>query len=125
MRMDGVVQAHQRLGTVLAHLVLHGEHRHAGARHGVDVLDAGNLRQHLLGRRRHQALHVLGGSAGEGDEHIRHGDVDLRLFLARRHQHGEQAEQEGDQREQRRHLRMQEGFGDTSGDTHISVRGEG
>ncbi len=119
MRLDSVVQAHQGLGAILAHLVLHGQHRHAGARHGVDVLDAGNKRQHLLGRRRHQAFHVLGGSAGEGNEHVRHGNVDLRLFLARRHHHGEQAEQEGDERDQRRHLRLQEAFGDTAGNAHI------
>ena len=43
---------------------------------------------------------------GNGTKHVRHGDVDLRLFLARRDRHGEQAEQERHQRQQRRELRV-------------------
>jgi hypothetical protein len=38
----------------------------------------------------------------ERDQHIGHGHVDLRLFLARRDQHGKQAEQQGHQGQQRR-----------------------
>ena len=46
--------------------------------------------EHLLGRPRHHVLHVRARRAGEGDQHVGHGHVDLRLFLARRDQHGEQ-----------------------------------
>ncbi len=116
--MDDIVQFDQRRNVLLAHLELHREHRHAGLRHGIDVIDAGDLRQHLLGRRGHRVRHILRRRAGIGDQHVGHGDVDLRLFLARGHQHGECAEQQRHQRQQRRHLRMQEGSGNTSGYSH-------
>ena len=64
-----------------------------------------NARDHLLGRSGDQALHVLGRGARERDEHVRHGDVDLRLFLLGRDEHGEQAEQEQHQGQQRGELR--------------------
>ena len=128
--VEGIVEAHQRLDGVLAHLVLYGDHRHARARHGVHVLDAGDARQHLLRRARHQGLHVLGRGAREGNEHIGHGDVDLGLLLPRRDEHGEQAQQEGDQGHQRRQLIALEISGDASGNTHFvreagGVRSEG
>ncbi len=82
--LDGVVQPHQRLRPVLAHQVLHGQHGHAGFGHRIDVLDAGDLRQHLLGRGSDQRFHVPRRGAGEGDEDVGHGHVDLWLFLARR-----------------------------------------
>ena len=57
------------------------------------MLDAGNPRQHLLGRPGDQVFDVFGRRAGEGDEDVGHRHVDLRLFLARRDQGGEEAEQ--------------------------------
>ncbi len=97
--VDGVVEAHQRLDRIFADLVLHGDHRHAGARHRIDVLDAGDARQHLLGRPGDKVLDVLDRRPREGDEDVGHGHVDLRLFLARRDQRGEDAEQQRDQRD--------------------------
>ena len=100
--VEHVVQAHQRLGARHADLELHRQHRHAGTADRVGVLDAGDLREHLLGRPRDHVLHVGAAGPGEGDQHIGHRDVDLRLFLARCHQHREQAEQQRDDRQQRR-----------------------
>ena len=65
------------------------------------MLGAGDLREHLLGRNGHHLFHVAHAGAGERNQHVGHGDVDLRLFLARRHQHGKRAEQKGHQRQQR------------------------
>jgi len=83
------------------------------------VFDPVHARQHLLGRARDQILDILGRGAWEGDQHVGHGHVDLRLLLARRDENGEDAEQEGDQRQQRRHPRFLEGGGDAAGDTEV------
>jgi hypothetical protein len=112
--LQHVVQANHRLGARHADLELDGEHRHAGARHRVSVLDAGDLRQHLLGRQRDHRLDVVDRCARELDEHVGHGDVDLRLLLARGDEHREQAHQQRDQREQRRDLRVLEVARDAS-----------
>ena len=53
---------------------------------------------------------------GKGMKHVGHRHVDLRLLLARRHQHGERAEQQRHQRQQRRDLRRLEVGGDAAGD---------
>ena len=52
--VDGVVEAHDGVLVLDAHLELHGDHRHAGARHRIHVIHAGDARQHLLGRPGHQ-----------------------------------------------------------------------
>ena len=52
-----------------------------------------DFRQDLLGGTADQLFHFLGGGAGEGDEDIGEGDVDLRFFLTRRDQHREQPHQ--------------------------------
>ena len=123
IRVDRVVEADQRFGAWHADLELHREHRHAGPRERHHVLDAGDLRQHLLGRRRHHLLDVAHRGARERDQHVGHRHVDLRLFLARRHQHRERAEQQREQREQRRDLgRLEEG-GDAAGDAQLRLHG--
>ncbi len=120
--IEHVVQAHQRLGARHADLKLHGHHGHAGARHRIGVLDAGDLRQGLLGRPRHQVLHVGAGRPREGDDHAGHRDVDLRLFLARRHQHRKQAQQQRHQRQQRRQRIRLEGGGQATGNAQCRGR---
>ena len=100
--VEYVVQPHQRLGARHTHLELHGEHGHAGARHRVGVLNALDLREHMLRRGRDHFFHVGAGSPREGDQHVGHGHVDLRLFFARGDQHGKQTQQQGHQRQQRR-----------------------
>ncbi len=99
---ENVVQAHHRFGARYADLELHRQHRHARARHRIGVFDAVDLRQHLLGGLGDHFFHIGTGRAREGNDDIRHRDVDLRLFFARRDQHGEQAQQQGHQRQQRR-----------------------
>jgi hypothetical protein len=66
------------------------------------VLDAGDARQDLLGGPRHQCFDVPRGRPREGDEDVGHGDVDLRLFLARRNQRRAYAQQQRDQGDQGR-----------------------
>jgi hypothetical protein len=119
VRLQGVVQAHERFRPRHADLELHGEHRHARARDREHVLDAAHLREHLLGGRRDQRLDVARGCPREGHQHVRHGDVDLRLFLARRHRHGEHAEQERHQREERGELRVLEEARDAARGAHV------
>ena len=79
------------------------------------MLDAGDLRQHLLGRRGDHLFHVPRRCAGEWDQHVRHRHVDLRLFLAWRDEHGEHAQEKGADRQQRRDLRRLEIGGDAAG----------
>ena len=79
--------------------------------------------EHLLGRARHHVLHVGAAGAGEGDQHVGHRHVDLRLFLARRDQHGEDAEQQRDQRQQRRQRVGLEGARQAAGDAQRGVVG--
>ena len=101
VRVEHVVKPHQRFGAWHANLELHRQHRDARPGDRVAVLDAGDLAQHLLGRPRHQRLHIGTAGARERDQHVGHRHVDLRLFLAWRHQHREQAQQHRHQREQR------------------------
>ena len=113
--IDRVVEPHQRLGARYAHLVLHGQDGEAGPRDRHHVLDAGDLRQHLLGRRGDHLFHVPRRCAGERNQHVRHRHVDLRLLLARRDEHGEYAQEKGADRQQRRDLRRLEIGGDATG----------
>ena len=119
--VECVVQTHQCFGTRHADFVLHRHHGHTGARHGHDVLDAGDLPEHLLGRCRHHALDILSRCAGKRNQYVRHGDVDLRFFFARRDQHGENPQQQRDQRQQRRNLRILEKCGDATGYAHFVI----
>ena len=91
-----------------ADFVLNRQDRETRPRHGIDVLDAGDLAEHLLHRRRHEVLDLLGARAGKRDQDIRERDVDLRLFLARRHENRENAHQQRRQRQQRRQLVLEE-----------------
>ena len=110
-----VVQADNGVGAGLADQELHGQHRHAGSRHRIHMFDALDFREHLLGRAADQSLHLAGGGAGEGDEHIGEGHVDLRFFLARGDQHREHAHQQPHQRQQRGDFAEQEFFRDRPG----------
>src|SRR6266581_457932 len=92
------------------------------SRHRVHVLDARDARQDLLGRPGHEGLDVPGRGAGKGNEDIGHGHVDLRLLLARRDQRRKDAQQQGDQCQQRGHRVAQEESGDASGNAHDVCR---
>jgi hypothetical protein len=118
IRVDRVVEAHQRLGARHADLELRGHDRESRLRDREHVLEAVDLADYLLGRGRNQRLHVFRRGAGKRDQHVRHGDVDLRLLLARRHQNRESAQQQRDERDQRREPRLEEEAGDAPGDAH-------
>jgi hypothetical protein len=79
--VDGVVEAHDGVLVLDAHLELHGDHRHAGARHRIHVVQAGDARQYLFGWPRDQRFDVPGRGAGEGHHHVGHRHIDLRFFL--------------------------------------------
>ena len=113
--IDGVVEPHQRLGARYPHLVLHGQYGKARPRDRHYVLDAGDLRQHLLGRRGDHLFHIPCRCAGKWDQHVGHRHVDLWLLLAWRHEHGEHAQEKGADGQQRRDLRRLEIGGDTTG----------
>ena len=100
--VEHVIQAHQGFGARHAHLELDRQHRQARPRDGVGVFNAGHLAQHLLGRPGHHVLHIGTAGARKRDQHVGHRHIDLRLFFARRHQHGKQPQQQGHQRQQRR-----------------------
>jgi hypothetical protein len=119
--MYGVVETHDGIVVLDADFELHGDHRHSRSRHRVHMLDTRHSRQDLFGGRGHQILDVLHRRAGKGDEHVGHGDVDLRLFLARRDQGGKNAHQQRDQRQQGRHLRAGKETGDAAGNTHYAT----
>ena len=76
--------------------------------HAAIGLVGGDLRQHLFGRHRDHLLDVPHRGTRKRDQHVGHRHVDLRLLLARRDQHGEQAEEQRDEGQQRRDLRRLE-----------------
>ncbi len=80
------------------------------------MLDALDLRQHLLGGAGHQVFDLGRRGPGEGDEDIGEGDVDLGLFLPRRHQHREHPQQQPDQGQQGGDLGGLEARGDAARD---------
>jgi hypothetical protein len=106
-------------GARLANLELHGKHAHAGPRYGVDVLDPVDLREHLFHGQRDEILHFGRACAGKSDEHVGEGDIDLRLFLARRHDDCEHAEQHRRKREQWRQGIVLEPGGETARDAEF------
>ena len=89
-----------------------GDHRQPGARHGVDVLDAGDAPQHPLDGDHDPALDLgrLGARPRHHDVHHRHAD--LRLLLAGRGEERERPEAERGRDEERRELAVEEGVGD-------------
>ncbi len=125
VRVHGVVEPHDGSGAILTHLVLDGQHRHAGTRHRVRMLDALDLGQHLFERNRDEVFDLDCTSARERHEDVRKGHVDLRFFLARRDRHGEQAHEQPRQRQQRRDLGVLEALCDRAREPElIAVRHE-
>ena len=84
-----------------ADFVLHRHDRHARAADRVHVLDALDLRELLFQRHGHELLDVARAGAIERHDDVGHGHVDLRLLLARRDRHREQAEQQTHDRQDR------------------------
>ena len=73
-----------------------------------------DFRQHLLQWNGDLVFDLDAAGARESHEDIGEGDVDLRLFLARRHDDGEQAQHQGRKRQQRRQFVILELTRDTS-----------
>jgi len=119
VRVDRVVEADDGVGAVLPDLELHRHHGCARARHRIDVLHAGDLGKHFLHGRRDEVLDLLRARSGERHDDVGHRDVDLRLFLARRDEHGEQPEQQRGQPEQRRELAVEEQPGDPPAEAEL------
>ena len=100
--IEHVVKTNQRFRAGHPHLELNGQYGQSRPGHGVGVLDACNLTQHLLGGLGHHVLHVGTAGSRKRNQHIGHGDVDLRLFFPRRHHDGKKPQQQGHQGQQRR-----------------------
>ena len=100
IRIQHVIQPHQRLGARHTDLELHRHHGQAGPRHRVGVLNARNLAQHLFRRARHHVLHIDTAGPRKRDQHIGHGHIDLWLFFTRGHQYCEDAQQQRHQGQQ-------------------------
>ena len=97
-----VVEAHDCRLALHTDGVFDRQHRHARTADRIDVLDALDLRELLFQRRADQLLDLARRRARIRHEDVRHGHVDLRFFLARRHQHRDQAQQQAHERDQRR-----------------------
>ena len=82
-----LVQLHQAALDVLADLEAHDDQALARARGGVDVFHAGNFPEQLLHRPGGALLDFLGAEARHRDQHVDHRHLDLRLLLAREHDH--------------------------------------
>ena len=91
VRVENLIQPHQRIGACHAHLELHRQHGHSRSRDRIGVFDPSDLTEHLFGRPGDHILDVGAACAGKRDQHIGHRDVDLWLLLARRHEYREQA----------------------------------
>jgi hypothetical protein len=105
VRGDLLVQANERPLLVFANEEADDDHRLAGARGGVEVLDARHFPQQLLERRGHTLLYLACRRAGHLDEDVDHRHDDLRLFLARQFPHRETAQKQAARNEQRSQLR--------------------
>ncbi len=93
-RQHLVPSPHDRRLTRHANLVLDRNHRQSRPADRVDVLDFFHFRQRLLQRPGNQILDILDAGTRKGHEHMRHGHIDLRFFLAWRDQYRDQAEQQ-------------------------------
>jgi len=98
--------------TVSAHGEAHGDERAPGMRHGVHVLDAVDLMQELLQRRRDQPLDLGGRQPRRFHDDVGQRHDDLRLLLARCHVERDRAAEQRDQDEQRRDVVLEEDIDD-------------
>ena len=86
----------------LSDLEAHDDHPALALGGGVDVLDAIDLAHHRLQRADGEVLDLLGGGARIVEKDIDHGHGDLRVFLPRRHEQPDDADDEGCHHQQRR-----------------------
>ena len=120
MRIEFVVELDDGVFFFFTHLEAHDGHAEPRPRGRVDVLDAGDFPDQLFHRRGDALLHFLRGRAGHLHEDVHHGNDDLRLFLARRLEHGERAQQNRKHHDERRELGVDEVVGDAPGKAELA-----
>ncbi len=113
---DLVVELHDRALSVLADLEAHRDHRLAGTRHRVDVLDAVDLPEQRLEARRHEVLDLAGAGSRKRHQHVRDRHHDLRLFLAGHSCEGRDPSEQREHDQERRELRRQKDVDDLGGE---------
>jgi len=114
--LELLVEAHERGLQIGADLETHDGHHAAGAGGRVEVLHAGDFPEQFLHRARGAVFHLQRGGAGHADEYVDHRHLDLRLLLARQHEHREQAEQDRCDDDDGRQLRVDEHRAEFAGD---------
>jgi hypothetical protein len=115
-----LVEPDEALLEVGADLEADDDERAAGAGGGVEVFDAGDFPEQLLHRPRDAVLDLAGRGAGHGDDDVHHRHLDLRLLLAREHDHRKCAEEQRGEHQQRGDARIYAQRGQPAGE---SVRG--
>ena len=114
--LELLVEANEGGFDLRADLKADDHQRAAGAGGGVQVFHARDFPEQLFHGVRDPVFHLGGGDARHGDEDVDHGDLDLRLLLARQQKYGKEAEQDrGDDRD-RRELRIDELRGEPAGE---------
>ena len=119
VRLQLVVELDQRVLHVLADLELYGDHGLLAHGHGIDMLDAGQLRHQPFQRSCHQIGDLLGGTTRIAHEDVHHRHRDLRVFLARREQQADETKPDADHQQQRGERRMDEGPGQIARDSEM------
>ena len=87
-----VIEIHNRLLAFDTNLEHRHDQRAIWPREGVQGIDTGQLRDHLLGGRGDQVLYLARCGTRVRNIDIGEGDIDLRLLFARCDQHGKQTE---------------------------------
>src|SRR5690554_2557038 len=115
VRIHLVVQANQGILAGNAHLELHGDHRLALTGHGIHVLHALDFAHYLLGRCGNGAFNLPGAGPWHGHHDVRHGDINLGLFLLGCHHDRQDTKNNRQDRQQRRQVVVLEYPGNGSG----------
>ncbi len=105
--VDALVQLDEAAFAVFADVEADGDDGLVRAGHRVDVLDAVDLVEDLLQRGGDELLDLFGAVAGEVDVHIGQRDDDLRVFLAGGQQQRAEPDQQRDQDQHDRKVRVQ------------------
>src|SRR5262249_20006941 len=111
-----LVELDQRALDVVADAVADNDQRSPRLARGVDELDARDLPEQSLERRRDPVLDLLGAGAGHGHLVVDHRHLDLRLLLARQDRAGDAAAEDRAEDEERRQFGVDEGLRDRAGE---------
>ena len=103
----------------------HNNHGTAGGGRRVEVFHIGNFPQEFFHGPGDAVFHLGGGRAGHAHEDVDHGHLDLRLLLARKLEHGEQAEEDRSNDRDGRKLGIDEHRGQAAAHAIAWRRGRG